>query len=150
MTLDQIKSAVKYGLTVNWHNRMYVVVADSGASSGLSLVYDKGDRRENRVGLTHTDGVTLTEAGAEFYVPAACLSFAVDDALSERPLLEAEKALHVRYVGFQCGFEILWVAVWSYLATPLDDGEACELAIDLLLEKKWFADEGQTEPTVVI
>jgi hypothetical protein len=149
MTLDQIKSAVKYGLTVNWHHRMYVVVADSGASSGLSAVYDRGGPGENRVGLTQQDGTTLTEIGG-FYVPAACLSYAVDDALSERSLVEAEKAEHVRYVGFQAGFEILWVAVWSYLATPLDDEEACELAIDLLLEKKWFADEGQTEPTVVI
>jgi hypothetical protein len=70
------------------------------------------------------------------------VGYCVDDALTERRLDEmpADPRL-VRLVGWQCGFEPLFVAVWSYLPdTALDPAEAEEIAADLLLEKKWFAD----------
>lgn len=73
------------------------------------------------------------------------ISFAVDSALSERDV--ADMPANARLVGWQCGFEPLFVAVWSYLGDTqgnldrLDDDEAEEIAADLLLEKAWFADE---------
>lgn len=42
-------------------------------------------------------------------------------------------------VGWQCGFEPMFVAVHSYLDVRLDDDEAEELARDFLVEKKWFS-----------
>ena len=65
------------------------------------------------------------------------VSYAVDDALSEREV--AEMPANARLVGWQAGFEPLFVAVWSYLGVRLDDEEAEEIAADLLQEKKWFA-----------
>ncbi len=67
------------------------------------------------------------------------VSFALDDALSEREPTHIPE--HARLVGWQCGFEPLFVAVWSYLpGVRLDDSEAEELARDFLMERKWFAD----------
>jgi hypothetical protein len=67
------------------------------------------------------------------------LSFAVDDALSERRT--DERPDNARLIGWQCGFEPLFVAVWSYLpGVTLSDDDAEELARDLLQEKRWFAD----------
>lgn len=67
------------------------------------------------------------------------LSYAVDDALSERNI--ADMPTNARLVGWQCGFEPLFVAVWSYLPdTTLDDTEAEGIAADLLNEKNWFGD----------
>jgi len=58
----------------------------------------------------------------------------VDDALSERNL--SNMPANARLIGWQCGFEPMFVAVWSYLSdAPLDDDEAIELATDLLVEK---------------
>lgn len=83
--------------------------------------------------------------------PELCdISFVVDDALAERCLTELV-CRDYTLVGFQAGFEMLWVAVISYLpGCTVDAEEACEIAIDLLLEKKWFADESDTMPAVVI
>jgi hypothetical protein len=64
------------------------------------------------------------------------ISYCVDDALAERTV--SEMPANARLIGWQCGFEPLFVAVWSYLDVPLDDEEAEELAIDLLTEKDWF------------
>ncbi len=76
------------------------------------------------------------------------VSFCVDDALSERSI--ADIPPNARLVGWQCGFEPLFVAVWSYLDDQQPDPcEAAELATDLLVEKGWFADE-PTEPDYVI
>jgi hypothetical protein len=67
------------------------------------------------------------------------ISYAVNDAMSERDPSEAPT--NARLVGWQCGFEPMFVAVWSYLPnTQLDDEEAEVLATNLLQEKKWFAD----------
>lgn len=66
------------------------------------------------------------------------VSFAVDDALRRRSV--ADMPGNARLVGWQCGFEPLFVAVWSYLpGVTLDDDEAEELALDLLVERKWFS-----------
>jgi hypothetical protein len=75
------------------------------------------------------------------------VSYCVDDALSERQT--EDMPANARLVGWQCGFEPLFVAVWSYLDVRLDDDEAVELATDLLTEKQWFAG-GPTEPDYVI
>lgn len=67
------------------------------------------------------------------------ISYCVDDALSERDIKDMPtNPKLVKLVGWQCGFEPLFVAVWSYLDLELDDDEAEELATELLIEKKWF------------
>jgi len=67
------------------------------------------------------------------------VSFALDDALAVRtgePIPD-----NARLVGYQCGFEPLFVAVWSYLpGITLDAGDAEDIARDYLMERKWFAD----------
>ena len=147
MTLEQIKVAVRMGLKVCWKNGSYVV---TGSGSDYLITFGKGSRHENSIGLTWKDGCTMNGDPKDFYVHADCISFAVDTALAEIHPLDTEKLQGLRYVGFMGGFELVWVAVWNYLGGPLDAEEACELAIDLLLEKKWFADESKTEPSVVI
>jgi len=67
------------------------------------------------------------------------ISYAVDDAGSPRVIEEMPD--NARLVGWQCGFEPLFVAVWSYLGVQLSDEEAEELAADFLNDKDWFADE---------
>ena len=75
------------------------------------------------------------------------IGYYLDDALSER--LPQHMPANARLVGWQCGFEPMFVAVWSYLGVRLDDDEAKSLATILLWEKKWFAD-GETEPDYVL
>jgi len=76
------------------------------------------------------------------------IAYCVDDALSERTA--AEIPANARLVGWQCGFEPLFVAVWSYLGNRLDGAEAEEIAADLLSEKHWFADDVPTPADYVI
>lgn len=71
----------------------------------------------------------------------------IDDALSPRD--RSEMPDNARLVGWQCGFEPVFVAIWSYLDVALDDSEAIEIATDYLSERKWFADE-PTAPDYVI
>lgn len=52
-------------------------------------------------------------------------------------------------VGWQCGFEPLFIAVHSYLDVELSDEEAAALAMDYLEERKWFSRE-PTEPDYII
>ncbi|MDH1555924.1 hypothetical protein N5E86_15835 [Stutzerimonas stutzeri] len=82
--------------------------------------------------------------------PELCdISFVVDDALAERCLTDLVNHDYT-LVGYQAGFEMLFVAVISCLpGCVVEPDEACEIATDLLLEKKWFADESQTEPSIV-
>ena len=66
------------------------------------------------------------------------VSFALDDALSDRtgePIPD-----HARLVGYQCGFEPLFIAVWSYLGIRLDESDAEDIARDYLIERRWFTD----------
>lgn len=74
----------------------------------------------------------------------AYTSFYVDDALAERS--KDEMPANARLVGWQCGFEPLFVAVWSYLDGEVDMAEAEELATDLLVEKHWFVDNENPPP----
>lgn len=71
------------------------------------------------------------------------IAYCIDDALSERDV--ADMPPTARLVGWQCGFEPLFVAVWSYLDKSGDEclfdmAEAEEIAKDFLLERKWFSD----------
>jgi hypothetical protein len=70
------------------------------------------------------------------------ISFCIDDSLGERSIDEMPN--NARLVGWQCGFEPLFVAVWSYLNVELEDAEAEEIARDYLLERKWFSDNSET------
>jgi hypothetical protein len=74
--------------------------------------------------------------------------YCVDDALSERA--RSEMPDNSRLVGWQCGFEPLFVAVWSDLDIRLDDDEAIEIATDFLAEKQWFAGEAGREADYVL
>ena len=92
------------------------------------------------------------------------VSFVVDDALSGREL-NADMHAIVReagehsfnhpsvLVGWQCGFEPLFVAVHSHMGAgadyEIDDEEAEELATDYLRERGWFGDN-EREPDYII
>ena len=52
-------------------------------------------------------------------------------------------------VGWQCGFEALFVAVHSYLDVRLDDAEAEEMAAEFLAERNWFGNR-QTAADYII
>jgi hypothetical protein len=77
------------------------------------------------------------------------VSFAVDDAASQRDIKDMPP--NARLVGWQCGFEPLFVAVWSYLPdVRLAAEDAADLATDLLIERNWFADGQPKDPDYVI
>lgn len=71
------------------------------------------------------------------------IAHCLDNALCERNL--SEMPANARLVGWQCGFEPMFVAVWSYLGDTegnldcLDPCEAEEIATDYLRETGWFA-----------
>jgi hypothetical protein len=73
------------------------------------------------------------------------ISHYLDDALSVREPKDMPD--NARLVGWQCGFEPLFVAVWSYLGDTqgnpdrLDDADAEEIARDYLIERNWFSGE---------
>lgn len=75
------------------------------------------------------------------------INYYMDNALAvhERPYPITDA---VKLVGFQCGFDMLIVAVRSYLDENdrLDDDEAIEIAEDYLKEIGWLKHE--TEITV--
>jgi len=67
------------------------------------------------------------------------ISVCVDDALAVRSI--DDMPLNARLVGWQCGFEPMFVAVWSYLPdTRLSDEDAEEIASDILKERGWFTE----------
>lgn len=67
------------------------------------------------------------------------VSYSIDDSLNVRT--GEEIPAHARLVGWQCGFEPMFVAVWSYIPNcHTDDDEAEEIATDYLREIGWFAD----------
>jgi hypothetical protein len=87
------------------------------------------------------------------------VAFVVDDAGSGRELGEdihaviREEGNEFDYpsvlVGWQCGFEPLFVAVHSYLDVELDDDEAEEMARDYLAERGWFNGEPRDADFVI-
>jgi hypothetical protein len=80
------------------------------------------------------------------------VAYCVDDAGSPRKSSEIpDPSTDVVLVGWQCGFEPMFVAVWSYLPnTRIDDDEAEQLAIDLLMEVGWFGTEPHREPDYIL
>lgn len=87
------------------------------------------------------------------------VSFVVDDTGNGRKLnsdvcaVVREAGDKYKYasvlVGWQCGFEPLFVAVHSYLDVELSDDEVVDMATEYLLERNWFSDE-PTEPDYII
>jgi len=81
------------------------------------------------------------------------VSFIADDALSFREpagLPCDEITPNAVLVGWQCGFEPLFVAVKSHLSgIAIDPDEAVELATDGLIERNWFSGEPR-QPDYVI
>lgn len=75
------------------------------------------------------------------------IAYAVDDTLATRDVEDMPD--NARLVGWQCGFEPMFVAVWSYLGVRLSEDEAVEIATDLLVERGWFAGEA-CEPDCVL
>ena len=89
------------------------------------------------------------------------VSVILDDALSAQSVEEWQNSgahngndLPHRsvLVGWQCGFEPMFVAVHSYLpGIFLDEDEATELALDYLDEKEWFSGSSRDrEPDYLI
>ncbi len=76
------------------------------------------------------------------------IAYVLDDALAERKIEDMPE--NARLIGWQCGFEPLFVAVFSYLddCLPCPD-EAAQIAIDFLAERNWFSD-GPTEPDYIL
>ncbi|VTU32006.1 hypothetical protein H4CHR_02923 [Variovorax sp. PBS-H4] len=73
----------------------------------------------------------------------------VDDCLSPRDV--SEMPANARLVGWQCGFEPMFVAVWSYLeGDRVDTDTAIDIATDLLDELDWFCGELPSPPDYVI
>ena len=74
------------------------------------------------------------------------VSHVLDDALSPDHVVadiltpEGKVKPLVRLVAWQCGFEPLVVAVFSYLDVQLDEQDAEDIARDYLLERNWFTD----------
>jgi hypothetical protein len=83
----------------------------------------------------------------------------VDDALNGRPIGADMHAIvrehgnpcthESRLIGWQCGFEPMFVAVHSYYDCPINDQEAIELATEYLKEIGWFSGEPK-EPDFIL
>lgn len=82
----------------------------------------------------------------------AYVSYVADDALSFESLSDENRVVlgNAVLVGWQCGFEPLFVAVHSYLGCELTDDEAVEIATDGLKEIGWFTDNNITEPDYIL
>jgi hypothetical protein len=61
---DQIRAAVDAGLNVHWMNTSYKVIKDSVPQYLIKFTPEK----DNVIGLTHRDNVTLNGHGSEFFV----------------------------------------------------------------------------------
>ena len=130
MTLEQIRTAQKLGLTVHWMNERYTVHDNH-------IVCDFGEARANSIGLTWSDGHTLNGQPEDFYVSPLSVNYAVDTSLAQRTLAyNQHRDQPPRFVILRSpkhGRRV--VAVYSYLPhTTVDDEEATELAIDFALE----------------
>lgn len=64
------------------------------------------------------------------------VSHCIDDCGAVRSIAEIPD--NAVFVGWRCGFEPMFVAVWSGYGWQLDENEAEELAADYLQESKWF------------
>ena len=80
------------------------------------------------------------------------VAYVVDDTLNGREYGQDENAVvksNSVLVGWQCGFEPMFVSVHSYMGHRLSDDDAVEIATDYLDEKGWFHD-GPTEPDFIL
>ena len=79
------------------------------------------------------------------------VSVIIDDALNIQEVIQAGHNVidpNAVLVGWQCGFEPMFVAVISYLPNvTLDKDEAEDIAADYLNEIGWFADNGAGDPS---
>lgn len=77
------------------------------------------------------------------------VAYALDDTGAPRNV--SDMPANARLVGWQCGFEPLFVAVWSYLpGVTLDAGDAEETAADFLEERGWFSPTGPRDADYII
>lgn len=75
---------------------------------------------------------------------------ALDDALDVRTERGKDIPANARLIGWQCGFEPMFVAVWSYLPDiTMGAQEAEDIATAYLEEIKWFSGEPWTPDYVV-
>lgn len=75
------------------------------------------------------------------------ISHCLDDCLNVHPLKDMPP--DARLVVYQCGFEPLVVAVWSYLPnTKIGADEAEEIAEDYLREIGWLQNDLKAEYVV--
>jgi hypothetical protein len=66
------------------------------------------------------------------------VAYLLDDALTPRDLADLKP--DARLVGWQCGFEPMFVAVQSYIeGVRIEADEAEEIATDYLEEIGWFS-----------
>jgi hypothetical protein len=78
------------------------------------------------------------------------VSYVLDDALSADHAV-ADMLPNATLVGWQCGFEPLFVAVQSYLPDTLIDGQdAEEIAAGYLNERGWFGEAGPHDCDYII
>lgn len=75
------------------------------------------------------------------------IAYVLDDGLSPDHSLDDLRD-DARLIGWQCGFEPVFVAVQSYLpGVRLDDDEAIEIAQEYLAEIGWFNDRDGGAPS---
>jgi len=69
------------------------------------------------------------------------ISLCIDDALGERSI--DDMPANARLVGWQCGFEPMFVAVWSYQdrSVRVSDLSAECVAVKILEARRWFSGE---------
>lgn len=134
MNLEQIRQAVKLGLTVHWKNAGYTVHDNH-------VVWMFGTPKANSIGLTWTDGKTMNGQPEDFYVGTNSLTHGVNTAGAGWKIDHQAPGLSpvtqpARYVVIRSpkhGRQV--VAVWHYIPnTEVDVEDAVELAIDYLLE----------------
>jgi hypothetical protein len=65
MNLQEIKDAIEAGKKVYWSNKGYEVV--KGKYEYL-IIWNRGGRDENCIGLTHRDGITVNGKENEFFI----------------------------------------------------------------------------------
>ena len=67
------------------------------------------------------------------------IGYYLDDSLASHDA--KDMPANARLVGWQCGFEPMFVAVWSYLGGKLGKRKSEEIATDYLNEINWFSGE---------
>lgn len=77
------------------------------------------------------------------------VAYVVDDSLNVSSYTGQDLPEKTVLVGYQCGFEPLFVAVYSYLDCEIDEQDAEEIASDYLQEKNWFS-EGKEDCDYII